>query len=146
MARCDPPESGEAPRERSRRRALLRRAGIIVWSLFGVIGFGTVLEEVSTRQAEAPAQPNPAPPQPNQGQAWYEGGTLHQATVGAWLRATKRDRIATVAELVAIMTSGSVNDDAKLYIVALVTCMNQAAENWPDDSRVTELFVLCVSQ
>ena len=62
------------------------------------------------------------------------------------LRATKRDRIATVAELVAIMTSGSVDDDAKLYVVALVTCMNQAAENWPDDSRVTELFVLCVSQ
>jgi hypothetical protein len=70
----------------------------------------------------------------NAGGKWYENGTLHNASVADWNRATYRNKLATAADWAItrpqikakVKNSGSI-DTLKPFASELVTCVNEAA-------------------
>lgn len=66
--------------------------------------------------------------------SWYEGGTLHRATVSQWNKASYSNKLATAADMALssskvkakVRASGSV-DTLKPFAVELVACVNEAA-------------------
>jgi hypothetical protein len=66
---------------------------------------------------------------------WNDGGTLHQATIGEWKRATYRNKLATAADIAAlskmlerkVRASGDF-DTLKIYANQLVICIDEATD------------------
>lgn len=72
------------------------------------------------------------------GRPWYEGGTLHDATVVEWRAASARNRLATAADWVPILlerhpiSQGSSDGplrDRRPLAEQLVACMDTAPTN-----------------
>lgn len=72
-------------------------------------------------------------------QAWYEGGTLHHATVKDWRNATDHNRLATSADLFVTFAKAIESKDldvpsalyltiAKLYAQGLRDCIHEIAK------------------
>lgn len=82
-------------------------------------------------------------------QAWYEGGTLHDATIREWKRATYRDRLATCADLVAAIAKHEGRrpkdmDEFREWAAALEICISEASrDEWSDHLKVTEVSAAC---
>ncbi len=67
---------------------------------------------------------------------WYEGGTLHDATIAQWKRAKRQDKIATCADWVSALCMKSKltllisePDDLKTCTTALVDYIDKASAN-----------------
>ena len=67
---------------------------------------------------------------------WYEGGTLHDATIAQWKRAKRQDKIATCADWVsALLMKSKLNlaiaspDDLKNCVTALVDYIDKSSKN-----------------
>ena len=67
---------------------------------------------------------------------WYEGGTLHDATIAQWKRAKRQDKIATCADWVSALCMKSKltllisePDDLKTCTTALVDYIDKASKN-----------------
>lgn len=83
-------------------------------------------------------------PTPSSATEWYEGGTLHEATIAQWKRASRQNKIATCADWVSalcmksklsIPISGS--DDLKTCTTALVDYIDNASKNTKAIDRET---------
>jgi len=66
------------------------------------------------------------------GGEWYEGGSLHKATLSQWSAAPYRNKLATSGDFVAGMRDKiNVNtqtiEDVKTYAVHMVKCINEVA-------------------
>jgi hypothetical protein len=97
---------------------------------------------------------------------WYEGGTLHSATIAEWRDASPENRIATCAEfLAAFWSKGRLRkeiaaeiktpDDLLGPVTALVACIDKATEPEADPKRdqqmyanqnVSEMAAACVTR
>ncbi|MCY4086137.1 MAG: DUF2511 domain-containing protein [Actinomycetia bacterium] len=87
--------------------------------------------------APAPLPPLPAPPPQTQGETdpllWFAGGTLHQKTAADWVRAPRRDRLATAADYAIAALKNTIVWDAisdvdqvRPYAEDLVECIDTA--------------------
>ena len=84
-------------------------------------------------------------------QKWYEGGTLHSATIDEWRSATPENRLATCAEFVAeLWSKGRLRedmaakiktpDDLLVPVTALVACIDKATEPEADQKRDKQMY------
>lgn len=82
---------------------------------------------------------------------WYEGGTLHSASIKEWRKASPENRLATCAEFAAALWSkGRLREDmaAKIKtpddllgpVTALVACIDKATEPEADPKRDEEMY------
>lgn len=85
------------------------------------------------------------------GDAWYQGGTLHQASALEWQVASDADKLATAGGLIAIvlesgrlvpMLSERISglDDVKVLSEKLVVQLNEAFEPDPDPAQNQRMF------
>ncbi|GAB7080903.1 hypothetical protein [Megalodesulfovibrio paquesii] len=82
---------------------------------------------------------------------WYEGGTLHSATVSGWLKATGQNQLATAADFVAATTDpaqlrAQSPDALRTATQAAADCVTTFAETGVFDSRMTvkEAVLFCL--
>lgn len=84
--------------------------------------------------------------------SWYEGGTLHSATVGEWNNATSSNKLATAADwalsrpnIKTKVTSNGNMDTLRPYASELAQCVESAARvNGSGSTSVTELVAGCI--
>jgi Domain of unknown function (DUF4190) len=83
------------------------------------------------------------------GTEWYEGGTLHRATVKEWREATYTDRLATAADWALTMLEKSGNkpastDALKPFAVDLEACVTTTATGGnAEGQRASEVAAMC---
>lgn len=93
----------------------------------------------------------PKPVAATSGDAWYQGGTLHQASALEWQVASEADKLATAGGLIAIvlesgrlvpMLSERISglDDVKVLSEKLVEQLNEAFEPDPDPAQNQRMF------
>ncbi len=82
---------------------------------------------------------------------WYEGGSLHKASVSEWRSAPYGNKLATAGDWALIndaikdkvIKSGSI-DTAKPYAAKLAACVSKAAgPSGYDNAKVSELAATC---
>ena len=82
---------------------------------------------------------------------WYEGGSLHRATIAEWRDASPENRIATCAEfLAALWSKGRLReeiaakiktpDDLLAPVTSLVACIDKATEPEADPNRDQQMY------
>lgn len=81
---------------------------------------------------------------------WYEGGTLHKATVGQWKNASYSDKLATAGDWAAAMIGKQSWEEIsfdQLKIIAndIVICIDEGTKKLPQlsNSPATEVAVPC---
>jgi len=98
-----------------------------------------------------PEEPVPAavPEEPPPGE-WYEGGTLHQATVAEWRAAAPENRLATAADFTVTGMRRRGHQPANMTEVfveafGLRTCIDTAvAEGHADNQDVSSIAATCM--
>ena len=75
--------------------------------------------------------------------AWYDGGTLHGATVEEWNSADNANRLATAGDWVTTLTGWETLEEAREKAEDLRTCVNESAAESPPELKVAELAVAC---
>ena len=111
--------------------------------------------DAATRAARPTRTPRPTRiPTATEQLAWYEGGTLHNATLGEWRNASERNRLATAADW--FVSGFDVNEwseetEASVHIGAtyLVNCLrveviDELIEDLGADRPIQESAVLCL--
>ncbi len=84
-------------------------------------------------------------------QKWYQGGSLHKATVTEWRDATYRNRLATCADFVTGTLLSSGYDERKIDIenqvrpaaTGLEACISEAASGVGPTESVSFLAAMC---
>lgn len=80
---------------------------------------------------------------------WFNGGTLHQATISRWRSATEKDKLATCADFVATSDKQAMADlDAyKERSTALMKCIDESSGDDPGYAtlKVAALAASCAS-
>lgn len=84
--------------------------------------------------------------------SWYEGGTLHRATVSQWNKASYANKLATAADWAMIrpkikdkVEQSRDMETLKPFAVELVQCVNEAAAGKGyDNMKVSELAASCI--
>lgn len=82
---------------------------------------------------------------------WYEGGTLSNAGILEWQQATAENRLASSADMVALLyqkklltpaISSKIRsmDDLRPHALELVTCLNESAKPQPDPKENRKIF------
>lgn len=100
----------------------------------------------------ATSKPQPKKAQKDKtGKMWFEGGTLHQATVKEWRNATKENKLATCADFVAgqwktdkLRFSISDMDGLKYYAQELVDFIDTSTEDIKEinNHKITEIAAM----
>ena len=116
-----------------KKRLLIGLASILCLTLVGAC-------------APTPA-PTSAPTPP--AKEWYEGGTLHKATVGQWHRATYANRLATCADWVVAANRAEAERDfstVKPKAIELEKAIMEATKGIPEiqDHQVAEYAAMCI--
>lgn len=126
--------------------------GCLVILIIGVIvgliaAFLTISDDSS--------QTNNSTTQIEQSDKWYQGGTLHKASIADWKEATYENKLATCADFVystspkikELVTQSGNPDTAKEYAAALIICIDKAHENddTSDTMKAAESAVLCMT-
>lgn len=73
-------------------------------------------KQAETAYSEPPREEPATPTVVATAQKWYEGGTLHKATMGEWNRATYANKLATCADLLAALHKAQGYDIATIDI------------------------------
>jgi hypothetical protein len=84
---------------------------------------------------------------------WFRGGTLHNASVAEWNRATEANKLATCGDWIAAwerdgLTSkkyGSM-EEIRADAVELRGCLNEAVQGLRDSEKVAPYATLCAMQ
>jgi hypothetical protein len=83
---------------------------------------------------------------------WYEGGTLHYATVAEWKNASYVNKLATAADWAAsspkgkelFKATGDVNS-LKPYALSIISCVNEAtAGEGTENMKIAEIAASCL--
>lgn len=80
-------------------------------------------------------------------QEWYAGGTLHQATVADWKVATDKNKLATSADMMAVVDNTVSMDELRIRAESLKKCIDEAVdidEKSIDEGDVSEFSAICV--
>jgi len=85
--------------------------------------------------------------------AWFEGGTLHRATVGEWNRAADSNKLATCADWIAGWEKHGLTkkkygsmEELRADAVELRTCLNEAVQPLREEEKVAPYAALCAGQ
>ena len=108
-------------------------------------------ENISGVSIPADVQPNVQneaknpEPKKKENKNWYEGGTLHKATVAEWKSATEENKLATSADFMASIDSSVSMDKLKDRAMDLKDCIDRASENVEsiNNQPVVELAGIC---
>ena len=112
-------------------------------------------ESTTTATLEPTATPEPTLT-PTPSLEWYEGGTLHEGTIGEWKRASAHDWLATAADFAYLLlqdqghdlTSIGGLDGLRPYAEDIVTCVNESTvglDALDDSLKTAETALLCVT-
>ncbi len=131
--------------------AVRKKGGKVI--LFAVLGFIVLLAIANTllvkpEREVTQERKKPVPQQKEITQSypsapeWYEGGTLHNATVGRWKMAEHSNKLATASDLAAsrpsivaqVKSSGTV-DSLKPFADELVVCVDKAVAGLTEIKR-----------
>lgn len=75
---------------------------------------------------------------------WYEGGDLHQASIGQWKAGTYENRLATSADMVAKLKHFSSLDSMKSAAEEMEKCISKASEGTQaEQQEVSEVAAAC---
>ena len=96
----------------------------------------------ATQSTQAPDY-STAPASTENEKKWYEGGDLHQASIGQWRAATYENRLATSADMVANIKQFSSIEAMKSAAQELEQCVSKAAEGAQAEQRVSEVAAAC---
>lgn len=76
---------------------------------------------------------------------WYEGGTLHKATVGQWKNATEKNKLATCADFAAVADNTVSMTELKSRALNLMNCINEATRGLDElnNEKVASIASMC---
>jgi len=78
---------------------------------------------------------------------WYEGGTLHDATLAEWSNATDANRLATAADWTVIAFDGVPVLEIRIYANDLLICIDEIFDGYLERSSegapISDLAALC---
>lgn len=94
-----------------------------------------------TRRPAATRRPSVPNTQPTK--AWYEGGTLHDATVAQWSAGSNANRLATASDWATVMTGWDTMEEARELAENLKACVDESAEVSPPEMKAPELAAAC---
>lgn len=78
-------------------------------------------------------------------QAWYEGGTLHRASIKEWRSAKYRNKLATASDWVVATEKVDNLEDAKDLAGELITCVDGSVAGLDADyMKATEIAAACL--
>lgn len=84
-------------------------------------------------------------------ESWYEGGTLHTATIQEWKHASYRNRLATCADFIVSTSEGKKLamhegvDAIKMMAIGLERCISEASEGSNEvNLKVNEVAAMCI--
>ena len=120
-----------------------------------VVPTDTQVVPTTTATLEPTATPEPTLT-PTPSLEWYEGGTLHEGTIGEWKRASAHDWLATAADFAYLLlqdqghdlTSIGGLDGLRPYAEDIVTCVNESTvglDALDDSLKTAETALLCVT-
>lgn len=102
--------------------------------------------------ARATNAPNPTvtpPPIPSPTLQWFEGGTLHNATVAEWRVAERRNQVATSADWAAVGFDLHTLADIRFYSEQLLDCIDESfdtyAEAYSKSAPIVDAATVCVA-
>jgi hypothetical protein len=76
---------------------------------------------------------------------WYQNGTLHRESGGAWKSATAENRLATSADFVSKVASPRSMEDLREKAVTLSACISEAVgDSSGDNQEVSAIAAACV--
>lgn len=86
---------------------------------------------------------------PQSKKEWYEGGTLHRATVAEWKKASARNKLATCGDFITSITESKSTpiEEIKREAKNLRTCINEAVKGskYTDEYKVSRIAAICTS-
>lgn len=119
--------------------------------VLGTVLFGIVIElsGVSSPSDKPSYAPNYTPnSSPKQDKAeWYQGGTLHKATVQQWHAADYDNKLATASDFLTSTVGWDTLDEARVNSKLLVVCIDEAVEVAVRDGlalKANEMAVACI--
>jgi len=76
---------------------------------------------------------------------WYEGGTLHKATISEWKVATEKNKLATCADFMAKIDNSVSMDELKIRAKALMKCIDESTTGLDstNDESVSSVAAKC---
>lgn len=122
---------------------MLTRWFLLICILPLLVGCGGTEPASSTASSGDPdlgAAPVPIAPE----RKWYEGGDLHQASIGQWKAGTYENRLATSADMIANVKQFSSVEEMRSAAEELEKCISKTAEGAEaEQQRVTEVAAAC---
>ena len=102
-------------------------------------------DEKRSSPTRKPPRPTEAPIPRTSTRTWYDGATLHKATVGQWKRGTADNRLATASDFSAAMLKGKFESMAELLVEAhsLNECIMEVAKVLKDSDAVADIAAMC---
>jgi len=77
---------------------------------------------------------------------WYEGGTLHQATIEDWAGALTQNKMATAADMVVGAKVAKRKADIVEMSVRLASCLDEVARDKASYSQeVAAMAAMCIA-
>lgn len=128
---------------------LRMRTGLITWAcrcrlhmvLLLITSACTPGEEQAAGVVDKATPPPSAPSSSDL--TWYQGGTLHQATVADWKQATEHDRLATAADFASSILEPNTVEEVREPAEEMKDCLAEAVQGAPDYKNMSELAAVC---
>ena len=81
-------------------------------------------------------------------QEWYEGGTLHKATIARWKTSTERNKLATCGDFMAVYDKSVSMTELLARSVALKSCIDVATDglDYTNSLEVSTMAALCIQE
>lgn len=81
-------------------------------------------------------------------QEWYEGGTLHKATIARWKTSTERNKLATCGDFMAAYDKSVSMNELLARAVALKSCIDVATDglDYTNNLEVSTMAALCIQE
>jgi hypothetical protein len=81
-------------------------------------------------------------------QEWYEGGTLHKATIARWKTSTERNKLATCGDFMAAYDKSVSMSELLAGAVALKSCIDVATDglDYTNSLEVSTMAALCIQE
>lgn len=88
---------------------------------------------------------HPNPKAATDSRKWYEGGTLHKATIREWKSASEENKLATCGDFMAKLNNKVTMEVLLERAIALRACINEASSGIEtvDNNKVSEIAALC---
>ena len=122
---------------------------IIIIGFFILIIANTCTKDSNSRKNNTKTQTErdwvKNPPRSKVDKKWYEGGTLHSATVSEWKKASYENKLATCADYAATADKNVSMEELHDRAVQMMYCISEATRDLPDNSmqRNNEVAALC---